>query len=198
MKVHVIVGSTRQGRVSDKVAQWTLNELDQLPEVDAEIVDLKEYALPLFDEAVSPQYNPNRNPVPEAKKWLDKLAEADAYVIVTPEYNRSVPGTLKNALDYVDFQLANKPVALVAHGSAGGSFAVAALRISLPQLMAVTVPSATLFIGRAGEMLDDSGELTDEQAKANPYGVQGSLKTTLKELHWLGKALAVARAADKK
>lgn len=196
MKVQVILGSVRRGRVSDKVAQWALNELQGLPDVDAEIVDLKDYSLPLFDEVAPPQYNPNREPVPEAKKWLEKVSQADAYVIVTPEYNRSFPGALKNALEYVDFQFANKPIALVGHGSAGGAFAVAALRMSLPQLMAVTTPSATFFIGRAGEMLDDSGELTDEQVKANPYGVQGSLKTTLTELQWYGKALAAARAAD--
>jgi NAD(P)H-dependent FMN reductase len=196
MKVQVISGSIRQGRVSDKVAHWTLKELQSLPNVEAEIVDLVDYPMPLFDEVAPPQYNPARTPRPEVKKWLDKLAEADAFVLVTPEYNRSFPGALKNALDYIDFQFAKKPIALVAHGSAGGAQAVASLRITLPQMLAVTVPSATLFVGRAGEMLDDSGELTDEQAKANPYGVQGSLKTTLAELQWYGEALATARAAE--
>lgn len=196
MKVQVIVGSIRQGRVSDKVAQWALKEVQNLPDTEAEIVDIADYSLPLFDEVAPPQYNPKREIVPAARTWLDKLAEADAFVLVTPEYNRSLPGALKNALDYIDFQFANKPIALVGHGSAGGAFAVAGLRLSLPQLMAVTVPSATLFIGRAGEMLDDSGELTDEQVRSNPYGVQGSLKTTVKELKWYSDALSAARAAE--
>jgi NAD(P)H-dependent FMN reductase len=197
MKVQVIVGSIRQGRVTEKVAQWTLKELQNLPNIEAEIVDLAEYSLPLFDEVAPPQYNPNREVTPNVRKWLDKLAEAEAFVVVTPEYNRSFPGALKNAFDFIDFQFAKKPVAIVAHGSTGGAQAVASLRITLPGLQAVAVPSATFFVGRAGEMLDDSGELTDEQAKSNPYGVQGSLKTTLGELKWYGDALSVARAADK-
>lgn len=196
MKVQIIVGATREGRVSDKVAQWVAKEAENLADTQVEIVDLKDYPMPLFDEAISPQYNPNRQPAPEVKKWLDKLAEADAYVLVTPEYNRSTSGVLKNALDYIDFQFAKKPVALVAHGSSGGAQAVANLRMILPGLQTISVPSATFFVGRAGEVLDDSGELTDEEAKANPYGVQGALKTTLGQLKWYSDALAAARAKD--
>jgi NAD(P)H-dependent FMN reductase len=194
MKVQIIVGSTRQGRVTDKVAQWVANEAANLADTTIEVVDLKDYPLPFFDEAVSPQYNPNRQPAPAVKTWLDKLADADAYVIVSPEYNRSYPGVLKNALDFVDFQFANKPIAIVAHGSTGGAQAVASLRITLPGLQTVTVPGATFFAGQAGQMLDDSGELTDEEAKSNPYGVQGALKTTLQQLKWYGDALSAARA----
>lgn len=197
MNVQIIVGATREGRISSKVAQWVAKEAQNLEGVETEIVELTDYPMPFFDEAISPQYNPARTPVPAVKKWLDKLAEADAFVIVTPEYNRSFTGVLKNAIDHVDFQFAKKPIAIVAHGSTGGAQAVASLRITLPTLQAVTVPSATFFVGRAGEILDDSGELTDEQAKSNPYGVQGSLKATLGELKWFSDALTAARAADK-
>jgi NAD(P)H-dependent FMN reductase len=196
LKVQIIVGATRQGRVSDKVAQWVANEAQNLEDTQVEVVDLIDYPMPFFDEAVSPQYNPNRQPAPEVKKWLDKLSEADAFVLVTPEYNRSFSAVLKNAIDYLDFQFAKKPVAIVAHGSTGGAQAVASLRVALPGVQAVTVPSATFFVGRAGEALDDSGELTDEEAKSNPYGVQGSLKATLTQLHWLSNALAAARSNE--
>lgn len=193
MKVQVIVGSTREGRVSDRVAQWVANEAENFENFDVEIVDLKDYPLPFFDEAISPQYNPHRDPEPAVKKWLDKLNEADAFVLVTPEYNRSYSSVLKNAIDYTDFQFAKKAVAIVAHGSTGGAQAVASLRIALPGAQAITVPSATFFVGRAGEMLDDSGELTDEEARSNPYGVQGALRTTLNQLQWYGEALNAAR-----
>ena len=195
MKLQIIVGSTREGRSTDKVAQWVATEAQNLDDTTVEILDLRDYPMPFFDEAVSPQYNPDRHPSEAVKKWLDKLAEADAYVLVTPEYNRAYSAVLKNALDFLDFQFANKAVALVAHGSTGGAQAIAGLRITLPGVQAVTVPSATFFAGQAGQMLDDSGELTDEEVKANPYGPQGALKSTLNQTKWLSDALTAARNA---
>lgn len=196
MKIQIIVGSVRQGRATDKVAQWVAAEAKNLEGVEAEVVDLIDYPMPFLDEPVSPQYNPNRQPIPAVKKWLDKLDEADGYVLVTPEYNRSTSGVLKNALDFLDFQFAKKPVALVGHGSTGGAQAVANLRMIIPGVQGVTVPSATFFVGYAGQMLDDSGEFIDEDAKANPMGVQGALKTTLAQLQWYTEALNAARAKE--
>jgi NAD(P)H-dependent FMN reductase len=197
MKVQIIIGSTRPGRVSNKVAKWTALEAQKLSDTTAELVDLADYVLPFLDEPISPQYNPDRKPNPVAKKFLDKLAEADAYVLVTPEYNRSTSGVLKNALDYIDFQFAKKPVALVAHGSTGGAQAVAHLRGILPGLKSFTTPSATFVMGRADELIDESGNLVDEEIRANPYGPQAALKNTLEELKWYSDALSVARAQAK-
>ncbi len=193
MKLQVIIGATRSGRVSPKVAQWVANEAKTLDGIEVEILDLVEYDLPFFDEPISPQYNPNRQPNPAAQKWLSKMAEADAYVLVTPEYNRSYSAVLKNALDYIDFQLAKKPVALVAHGTTGGAQAVAHLRGALAGLLSFTTPSATYLVGPVGELIDDEGNL-DEQTKANPYGPQTALKNTLSELKWYSDALATARS----
>ncbi|HET7629856.1 MAG TPA: NAD(P)H-dependent oxidoreductase [Candidatus Saccharimonadales bacterium] len=191
MKVQVIVGSTRPGRVSDRIAKWVVNHANQLDGVDAELVDLKDYDLPMLDEPISPQYNPERQPNDEAKRWLDKLGEADGYVLVTPEYNRSYPAVLKNALDYVDFQLKRKPVALVAHGSTGGAQAVAHLRGVIPGLQSFTVPSATFLVGRAGLMFDEDGNL-DKSVQ----GPQVALENTLDELTWYAEALASARVSQ--
>jgi len=193
MKVQVIVGSTRPGRVSHKVAEWTAREAKSLQNTEVEIVDLADYPLPLLDEPISPQYNPERKPNAEAQKWLDKLTEADAYVLVTPEYNRSTSGVLKNALDYIDFQIAKKPVALVAHGSTGGAAAVSHLRGIIPGLKAISTPTPVYVTGRAGELIDESGELVDEEIRSNPYGPQTALKTTLEELKWYSDALSIAR-----
>lgn len=192
MKLQVIIGSTRPGRVSDRIAKWVVAEARKLPDTEVEIVDLADYNLPFLDEPVSPQYNPDRKPNPAAQRWLQKIAEAEAYVLVTPEYNRSYSGVLKNALDYIDFQMLRKPVALVAHGSTGGAQAVAHLRGVIPGLLAVTVPSATFIVGRAGQMWDEAGNL-NEDIKAQQYGPVATLAKTLDDTKWYSDALATAR-----
>jgi NAD(P)H-dependent FMN reductase len=192
MKLQIIVGSTREGRVSNRLAAWAAREARLLPDTTVEVVDLIDYPMPLFDEAISPQYNPERSPKPAVAKWLNMVANADAYVLVTPEYNRSYSAVLKNAIDYLDFQFAKKPVALLGHGTTGGAQAVAHLRGVLPGVAAVTVPAATFFSGRAGEVIDENGNL-QEEIKSNPYGPQGALKRMLEETKWYSDALAVAR-----
>lgn len=194
MKVQVIVGSTRPGRVTPKVAEWAAAAARNVEGVEVSIVDLADYQMPLFDEAGSPQYNPERKPSEVVKKWLDTLSEADAYIIATPEYNRSTSGVLKNALDYVDFQLTKKPVLLVGHGTTGGAQAVDHLRSIIPQLKAVTVPAVVYVMGHATAALNESGELTDEDIKNNPYGPQAALQGAVEELKWYSDALATARA----
>jgi NAD(P)H-dependent FMN reductase len=192
MKLHIIIGATRQGRVSDRVGKWVQSEASKLEGVDAELLDLRDYPMPFFDEAISPQYNPDRKPSPEVQKWLDKVADADAYVVVTPEYNRSTSAVLKNALDYLDFQFAKKPVGIVAHGSTGGAQAVAQLRGILPGVQAISVPAATFFSDRAAEHLSEDGQLSDELS-GKPYGPLTALQNTLKETVWYANALAAAR-----
>lgn len=191
MKAQIIVGSTRPGRISNRIANWVAKEAKNLPDTDVEVVDLVDYDLPFLDEPISPQYNPNRTPNEVAQRWLNKLGEADAYVLITPEYNRSYSGVLKNALDYIDFQFARKPVALVAHGSTGGAQAVAHLRGVLPGLLAVTVPKATFMIGGAANLTEEDD--LNQEMKNNPQGPQGSLKAMLEDLKWYSDALSAAR-----
>ena len=191
MKVAIIIGSTRPNRVTPRLAQWVYNQAKEMTDVEPELLDLADYELPLFNEPGSPQFTPDRKPETAVDKWLLKLAEADAYVLVTPEYNRSTSGVLKNALDYVDFQLEKKPIALVGHGSTGGAQAISHLRGILPGLLAVTVPRATFFIG-ASEGLDENGSLSQD-ISSKPYGPHTSIKQTLTDLKWYADALATAR-----
>jgi NAD(P)H-dependent FMN reductase len=195
MKLQIIVGSVRPGRISSRIAGWAAEEAKTLADTTVEVVELAEYPMPLFDELIPPQYNPSRTAAPSVQKWLDKLAEADAYIIVTPEYNRALTGALKNALEYVDFQLANKPVGIIAHGSTGGAQAISTLRITVPALKGVTTPSVTMVVGRAGELFDDKGALLDEDIKENPYGIHAAMQGTLKEVKWYSDALAAAPKA---
>lgn len=192
MKLQVLIGSTRPGRVSERVAKWVAAAAGELPDTQVELVDLADYPMPFLDEPISPRYNPNRTPNDGARRFLEKIGEADAYVLVTPEYNRSYTAVLKNALDYIDFQMERKPVALVAHGSTGGAQAVSHLRGVLPGIHAITVPAATFLSGRADQIIDPEGNLSEE-AKANPYGPATALHQTLETTKWYSDALAAAR-----
>ena len=192
MKLQIIIGSVRQGRQTARLGAWVGKEAAKLEGVEVEVVDLADYTLPIFDEAISPRFNPERKLEGEVKRWLDKLAEADAYVIVTPEYNRSVPGALKNAIDYIDFQVNRKPVGLVAHGVTGGAQSVAHLRGIIPGVLAVSVPEVTYFSDRVADHVDDAGTLSEELQNRS-YGPLNSIQTTLQDTVWYGKALKAAR-----
>lgn len=196
MKLQIIIGSTRPGRISERIGKWVASEAKQLPDTTVEVVDLIDYPMPFLDESISPQFNPDRNPNATVKKWLTKIDSADAYILITPEYNRSYSAVLKNALDYIDFQFAKKPVALLGHGVTGGAQAIAHLRGVLPGLLSITVPQATFLTGGADKILDEDGNL-DEEVKKNPYGPQTSITRTLESLKWYSDALSNARNIKK-
>ncbi|MBC7707649.1 NAD(P)H-dependent oxidoreductase [Polaromonas sp.] len=194
MKLQVIVGSTRPGRATLSVAKWVAAEAAIVEGAEVELVDLQEYGLPFFNEAISPRYNPDRQPAPEVQKWLDKIAEADAYVFVTPEYNHSMPGALKNAIDFMTYEMKHKPAAVVSHGGVGGARAATHLKEVLSEATATIIPSGVQFVGYVaqGGLIDEDGNL-DETIKANPYGPQGAVTGMLADLKWHSDALAAAR-----
>ena len=197
MKIAVIIGSIREGRKTPAQAKWVVKTLQAMDDdIDTETVDLKDYPMPIFNETASPRYNPKRQINPAAQKWLDKLAEFDAYVFVTPEYNHGVPGVLKNAIDYIDWQVNRKPAAVVSHGSAGGARAEVALKEILSESRMVTMPtvSGVAMVGMS-EKIDENGNLSEVE-KAKPHGPQQALETLLKELVWYAEVLTTARARE--
>lgn len=193
-KIAVVIGSIHDGRVTDRQAKWVAAEVAKRAEV--EIIDLADYPLPLFSEAGSPRYVSNRQPSPEAQKWLDKIQQFDGYVFVTPEYNRATSPVLKNAIDYLDYQLEHKPVALVGHGSAGGAQAIGSLRNILPGVGAVTTPKALYFTYRVSDTIDESG-LLNQQLRDDPHGPQAHLANIAQEIVRFAEALTTARAQAK-
>ena len=195
MKLQIIVGSTRPGRMTERVAKWVEQQATTIEGAVVELVDLADYDLPFFDEVVSPRYNSNREPNEVAKKFLAKLTEADAYVFVTPEYNHSTSGVLKNALDYIDYQFTHKPAAVVSHGSVGGARAAEQLKLILLETGLSVIPQAVAFVGMLGmnPVIDENGDL-QQDIKDQPYGPQTALATMLGELKWYSDALATARS----
>ena len=189
-KIAVIIGSIREGRVSDKLAKWVTEEVSKV--ADTELVDLIDYPLPLFNEPISPRFSPDRNTTPEVQKWLDKMASFDGYVIVTPEYNRSLPGALKNALDTLGNEVVDKPAALVAHGSTGGAQAVASLRMILPGNGMITLPNALFFTDMVGEAIDQEGILKAE-LKDSPMSPQARLSALAAAIVKYAEALKSVR-----
>lgn len=189
-KIAVVIGSTRQGRHTDKLAKWVAKDLEG--KADVEVLDLRDFPIPFLDEAISPRYNPERKTDAETQKWLDKVSEFDGFVFVTPEYNRTTSAVLKNAIDVLGHEIDDKPVALVAHGSSGGAQAVASLRMALPGVGAVTVPTALFFGDRLADSISDDGELKKEIAE-RPYGPQGQLDAQMASLLWYTDALSAAR-----
>lgn len=195
MKIQVIVGSTRPGRATLNVAKWVANEAKTLPDTEVEIVDLADYNLPFMNEPISPRYNPNRQLDEPTQAWITKIAEGDAYIFVTPEYNHSVSGVLKNAIDFLTYEMKQKPAAVVSHGGAGGARAAIHLKEILSESTATIIPSGVQLVGYVaqGGLIDENGAL-NEALKANPAGPAASLKRLLEDLAWHAKALAAARA----
>ena len=191
-KFAVIVGSTRQNRQTLKEARWVAKTAGEMEGIDTQIVDLKDYPMPFFDEPMSPRYNPSREIDPAAKKWLEAINQYDAYIFVTPEYNHSITGVLKNAIDYVTTEFIHKPAAVVSHGSVGGARAAVMLKEILSESRAVVVPPSVQFI-RVSEAIDDEGNLK-EDIKAIPNGPQAALQATLEDLKWYSDALSEARS----
>ena len=119
--LQVIVGSTRPTRAADQVARWVMDRAGRHEAIEPELLDLRDWPLPMFGEHFG-TIGDLRDPTysdPIVRSWNAKIREGDAYLVITPEYNRSIPGVLKNAIDsvFVSFGFRNKPVAAVAYSS---------------------------------------------------------------------------------
>lgn len=135
MKIQIIIGSTRPNRFSEKPARWLFELAKTRTDFEAELVDLRDYPLPFFDEPMPPRALKGVHSNDTAKLWARKVGEGDGYIIVTPEYNHGYPAVLKNALDTTYFEWNGKPVGFVSYGGAMGSRSVEQLRQVAIELM---------------------------------------------------------------
>lgn len=137
MRIAIIIGSTRPGRVGEAVARWVHEHARVRRDAEFELVDIQDFRLPLLDEPLPPamgQYSQ-----PHTRAWAEKIAGFDAFVFVTPEYNHGVSAALKNAIDFLFAEWNNKAAGFVGYGSAGGVRAVEHLRLILAEVMVATV-----------------------------------------------------------
>ncbi|HEX4341205.1 MAG TPA: NAD(P)H-dependent oxidoreductase [Polyangiaceae bacterium] len=132
LRIGVILSTTRVGRFADRPAKWILDIAQKRDDAVYELVDLRDYPLPFFDEPRSPLRGPPENEV--ARRWAAKLAELDGFVFITAEYNHGIPAVLKNAIDYAYVEFNRKPAAFIGYGNAGGARAVEQLRLVLVEL----------------------------------------------------------------
>ena len=143
LKVAIILGSTRPGRNGEAVAQWVYGLAKQRTDAEFDLVDIKDFNLPLLDEPLPPSLG--RYTKEHTKAWSEKIASFDAYVFVTPEYNHGPSGALKNAIDYLFREWNNKAAGFVSYGSAGGARAVEQLRLVMGELMVADVRAQVML-----------------------------------------------------
>ncbi|WP_422773423.1 NADPH-dependent FMN reductase [Plantactinospora sp. WMMC1484] len=136
-RIGIILGSTRPGRNGEAVARWVYDIASQRGDAEYELVDLLDYKLPHLDEAIPPSMGQYANP--HTLEWAAKIGSFDGFVIVTPEYNHSTSGALKNAIDFLFAEWNNKAVGFVSYGSVGGARAVEHLRLVAGELMMADV-----------------------------------------------------------
>lgn len=184
LKLSIIIGSVREGRFGPKVAHWYHEQAKPFAAFDSEVVDLADYPLPA---ALAPFDRPREGAV---DRLGTKLAESDAFCVVTPEYNHSFPASLKHAIDHFRGEWSAKPVALVSYGGmAGGLRAAEHLRLVFAELHAPTIREMVSF-HNAWSSFDAQGN-SEELARA-----ASAVTTQLRQLEWWARHLHNARVAD--
>ena len=188
-KLAIVIGSIRPNRFAAHAAQWIAQVAAARGDFDVEVVDLKDYPMPLFAEEMSPAYAPSKDAT--ARRWQAKMAEFDAYIFTAAEYNRGPTAVLKNALDYAYPEWAKKPAGFVGYGSVGGARAIEQLRLVLAELQMATIRTGVYIQGadfmavwREGKELKDIAYL------------QTGVKDMLEQLVWWTRALKTARDKD--
>lgn len=139
LKVGIIIGSTRPGRKAEAVARWVYDCATKRGDAEFEVVDIKDFNLPLMDEPMPPVMGNYAQP--HTKVWAAKIATFDAFVFVTPEYNHGTSAALKNAIDFLYAEWNNKAAGFVAYGGSGGACAVEQLRLQMAAVAMADVRS---------------------------------------------------------
>lgn len=180
IRLVVLVGSAREGRLGPSIARWFLEQVGFRPEFEVRLVDVADSGLP---DSLDPA-------APEAAALRPVLATADAFVLVAPEYNRGIPGPLKTAIDTFNAEWQAKPVGLVVYGLslAGGVRAAEHLRLVFGEFHSVVVKDSVVF-PNVGDRFGPDGRFP-----ADPQGSAAAAKVMLDQLTWWALALADAKA----
>ena len=188
LKLAIIISSTRATRFADKPTKWVKDIADQRSDAAFEVLDLRDFPMPFFDEVASNAWAPTTNAV--AVRWQQKLAEFDGYIFITAEYNHGPTGVLKNALDYAYPEWNKKPAAFVGYGSVGAARAIEQLRT-----IAIELQMAPIRTGVHIQGADFMGAWQQGAALEDMAHLQPGVQALLDELIWWATALKTAREA---
>jgi NAD(P)H-dependent FMN reductase len=190
-RIAVIVGSTRPTRFADKPAQWIFRQAQSRGDIEVELVDLRDFKLPFFDEKATNLWMPSENP--EAVRWQQTIARFDGFIFVVAEYNHSITAVLKNALDEAYKEWGRKPFTAIGYGAVGAARAIEHLRSIAIELQMVSTHAA-VHIGGGDFMavfpMGGNKPIEDIEAHLLP-----NTKTALDELVWWAKATMAAKLA---
>jgi NAD(P)H-dependent FMN reductase len=168
VRIAVVVGSTRPGRIGDRVYRFVMRKAALVGGAEFVVVDLADHPMPFFDEPVAPLSNRDRQVSPVVRRWLNAMEAADGYVFLTPEYNHAPPAVLKNALDFLATEVLGKPAAILSYSTTahGGILAGQQLRLVLSKAGMLPLPKS-LPLARADRLLGEAGELIEKSDWAN-------------------------------
>ena len=189
LKIGIVISTTRATRFGHKPAEWVKSIAAGRSDMAVEILDLRDYPMPFFDEVASNAWVPTSNDV--AQRWQKKVAGFDGFVFVTAEYNHGIPAVLKNALDYAYPEWNKKAAALVGYGAVGGSRAVEQLRLIAAELQLATIRTGVYIQGA-----DFMAALKDGKDLKEIVHLQQGVRDMLDQLAWWTTALKAARQQD--
>jgi NAD(P)H-dependent FMN reductase len=167
-RIGVILGSTRPGRRGEPVAQWVMDQARERRDAEFELVDLADYPLPHLDEPLPPNMGQYQND--HTKEWAATIGRFDGFVFITPEYNHSTSGVLKNAIDYLYAEWNNKAMGVVSYGVVGGARAAEHLRLVAGELQMADVRTNVAL-----SLFTDFENFTDLKPSAHQVQVLGTL-----------------------
>ena len=192
MLVQVITGTTREGRFSERVAHWMIEHLSARDDLDVELVDLRDHPLPFFD-GMAPARTLRDYPREDVERFGQTIDRADAYVVLTAEYNHGYPAVLKNAMDWTFVEWRRKPITFVGWGNVGGARAV-------EQLREVAVEFEMAPLRYAVHVLPDvmiQAMQLEDRTDTSPFApLEPKLTLLIDDLVWWMAALGAAREAD--
>ncbi|WP_036221634.1 NADPH-dependent FMN reductase [Maritalea myrionectae] len=189
LNIGIIMSTTRDDRFAKKPAQWILDKARAYEGIEADLIDLRDFDLPFFNEKATNLYA--RSEDARAVQWQQKLDRYDGFIFVTAEYNHSIPAVLKNALDQAYVEWVRKPAAFVGYGGVGASRAVEHLRGIVSELQMAPIREAVHIGG--GEFMKVSPMGDDKDMSAIDEIIAPKANDLLDDLAWWGDALKVAR-----
>jgi NAD(P)H-dependent FMN reductase len=191
-RIAIIVGSTRPARYADAPTQWMLKQAQARGDMEVEVVDLRDHPMPFFDEMASNLWMPSQSP--EAIRWQETIGRFDGFVFVVAEYNHSITGVLKNALDQAYKEWVRKPFTAIAYGGAGGARALEHLRTIAIELQMVSTKAAVHIGGP--DFMAVHPAFGAQPIEAIEDHLLPSAKSALDELVWWAKATMAAKATE--